>query len=213
MRLYKKISPVVLFILIIGTLITSDSFAVNDVGGNFKPEKAYGRDVLVDRIEDDIVNADILRELDKSNYKIIEVALGEVGNIGGQKFWSWYGFNSYQPWCCCFVSWCADQCGFIEDGIIPKFAQVAYGYNWFKMRNQWLNRYDEPLPGMIIFFDFVNHSIEPIPDGAPDHVGIVKKVEDGIIYCIEGNYNNTCAESSYTIGNPYIFGYGAPNYK
>lgn len=42
---------------------------------------------------------------------IVKVALEQVGNVGGQPFWSWYGFSSRVEWCACFVSWCANQCG------------------------------------------------------------------------------------------------------
>lgn len=36
---------------------------------------------------------------------IVQVALFQVGNVGGQPYWSWYGFNSRVAWCACFVSW------------------------------------------------------------------------------------------------------------
>ena len=45
---------------------------------------------------------------------IVKVALEQVGNVGGQPFWSWYGFGSRVEWCACFVSWCANQCGYNE---------------------------------------------------------------------------------------------------
>ncbi len=35
---------------------------------------------------------------------IVKVALEQVGNVGGQPFWSWYGFGSRVEWCACFVS-------------------------------------------------------------------------------------------------------------
>ena len=41
---------------------------------------------------------------------IVEVALNQIGNIGGETYWSWYGFNERVEWCACFVSWCANQC-------------------------------------------------------------------------------------------------------
>ena len=56
------------------------------------------------------------------NSDIVSVAESQLGNIGGQPYWSWYGFNSRVEWCATFVSWCANQCGYIENGIIPKFA-------------------------------------------------------------------------------------------
>lgn len=61
---------------------------------------------------------------------------GIVGNVGGLKFCRWYGFSGRVEWCACFISWCANQCGYIEKGIIPKFAAVGDGVDWFKARGQ-----------------------------------------------------------------------------
>lgn len=52
---------------------------------------------------------------------IVQVALTQEGN-GGDTYWSWYGFDSRVEWCACFVSWCAEQCGYLESGVIPKFS-------------------------------------------------------------------------------------------
>ena len=41
---------------------------------------------------------------------IVTVALSQVGNVGGQPYWSWYGFSSRVEWCACFVSWCGATC-------------------------------------------------------------------------------------------------------
>ena len=38
---------------------------------------------------------------------IVQVAKQQIGNVGGQPYWSWYGFTSRVEWCACFVSWCA----------------------------------------------------------------------------------------------------------
>lgn len=54
--------------------------------------------------------------------EIVTVALSQLGNVGGQPYWSWYGFGSRVEWCACFVSWCANECGYIDAGVIPKFA-------------------------------------------------------------------------------------------
>ena len=85
---------------------------------------------------------------------IVSVALSQLGNEGGQPYWSWYGFSSRVEWCCCFVSWCANECGYIDTGVIPKYAGTSTGVNWFKERGQWLDGSAEPSPGMIIFYDW-----------------------------------------------------------
>lgn len=139
------------------------------------------------------------------NQAIVEVALTQLGNEGGQPYWSWYGFSSREEWCACFVSWCAEQCGYIEGGFIPKFAGCISGANWFKERNQWQDRNYEPTAGDIIFFDWEG-------DGLTDHVGIVEKCENGVVYTVEGNSGDAVKQRQYTIGSSSIYGYGVPAY-
>ena len=148
----------------------------------------------------------VLYGITTSSEQIVNVALSQVGNVGGQPYWSWYGFNSRVEWCACFVSWCANECGYIETGVIPKFAGVVLGIDWFKTRGQWANNSIEPSPGSIIFFDWQQ-------DGLSDHVGIVEKCENGIIYTIEGNSTgDSCRQREYFVGSSYIYGYGLPAY-
>ena len=119
--------------------------------------------------------------------QIVAVALSQIGNVGGEPYWSWYGFSSRVEWCACFVSWCANQCGYIETGVIPKYAGCVNGVNWFKDRGQWADNDIEPAPGMIIFFDWDNKGSSGPQDGQSDHTGIVERVEDGFVYTVEGN--------------------------
>lgn len=131
---------------------------------------------------------------------IVEIAASQIGNVGGEPYWSWYGFTERVEWCACFVSWCANKCGYL-DTFIPKFAGCSTGVQWFKARNQWADRTTTPEPGMIVFFDWDR-------DGVPDHTGIVEKIENGYVYTIEGNTSDSCRRQQYTVGNPNIFGYG-----
>lgn len=139
------------------------------------------------------------------NQAIVEVALTQLGNQGGQPYWSWYGFNSRVEWCACFVSWCADQCGYIESGLVPKFAGCMDGANWFKSNGKWQDRTYEPKVGDIIFFDWEG-------DGTTDHVGIVEKCENGTVYTVEGNSGDACKQRQYAVGSSNIYGYGIPAY-
>ena len=139
------------------------------------------------------------------NQAIVEVALTQLGNQGGQPYWSWYGFNSRVEWCACFVSWCADQCGYIESGLVPKFAGCVDGSNWFKSNGKWQDRTYEPKVGDIIFFDWEG-------DGTTDHVGIVEKCENGTVYTVEGNSGDACKQRQYAVGSSNIYGYGIPAY-
>ncbi len=145
--------------------------------------------------------------------EIVTVALSQIGNVGGQPYWSWYGFGSRVEWCACFVSWCANECGYIDAGVIPKFAGCVTGVQWFRDRGLWMDNAAEPRPGDIIFFDWNNPGGSSGPqDGEADHVGIVEKVENGIVYTIEGNSGDSCRENHYPIGYYEILGYGCPQY-
>lgn len=139
------------------------------------------------------------------NQAIVEIALTQLGNEGGQPYWSWYGFDGRVEWCACFVSWCADQCGYLDSGIIPKFSLCSDGVDWFSGNGQWQNRSYEPSAGDIIFFDWDG-------DGTTDHVGIVEKCENGIVYTVEGNSGDACKQNQYSVGSSSIYGYGVPAY-
>ena len=147
-----------------------------------------------------------------SDDQIVTVALSQIGNVGGEPYWSWYGFGSRVEWCACFVSWCANECGYIDTGVIPKFAGCVNGVQWFKDRGQWMDGSAEPVPGMIIFFDWDNKGSSGPQDGLSDHVGIVQKVENGIVYTVEGNSGDSCRVNQYTVGHYEILGYGIPQY-
>ena len=141
--------------------------------------------------------------------EIVTVALSQVGNVGGEPYWSWYGFDSRVEWCACFVSWCANECGYIEAGVIPKFAACAsQGVPWFQEHGLWQAGNYEPRPGDLIFFDWAAGG----QDGHADHVGIVERVENGRVYTVEGNSDDAVRQSSYPIGYHEIYGYGTPAY-
>ena len=128
---------------------------------------------------------------------LVAVALSQVGNVGGETYWRWYGFDERVDWCAIFVSWCANECGYLEDGVIPSFAVCYAGEDWFKAREQWQDNAYTPTPGDIIFFDW-DYPEEGGQDDNPKHVGIVEKVENGTVYTIGGT---SCRQKSYTVGS------------
>ena len=143
---------------------------------------------------------------------IVKAALSQVGNAGGEPYWSWYGFNSREEWCACFVSWCFNECGYLDTGTAPKFAGCVGGVEWFRSREQWADNTIEPAPGMIVFFDWNDPNGASGPqDGEADHVGIVEKCENGIVYTIEGNSGDACRQNQYPVGYYEILGYGILN--
>ena len=135
------------------------------------------------------------------NGQIVSVALTQLGNQGGQKFWSWYGFDSHVAWCACFASWCGNQAGLIESGKMPKFSLCDDGIAWFQSKGKWKSRGYSPAPGTLIFFDWNG-------DGTSDHVGIVEKTEGSTVYTVEGNSSDAVSQRSYNINSGTIMGYG-----
>ena len=134
----------------------------------------------------------------------MQVALTQEGN-SGDIYWSWYGFDNRVEWCACFVSWCAEHCGYLESGAIPKFSLCSDGVDWFSSNGQFKDASYVPAAGDIIFFDWEN-------DGTIDHVGIVESVTNGVVNTIEGNSGDKVARRSYSMGSDSIYGYGVPAY-
>ena len=179
-----------------------------------------GADEAAERWAFDAEQRDILAQLaDFSNAKlwqtvlhgaagsgdIVETALSQVGNVGGFPYWSWYGFSSRVEWCACFVSWCANECGYIEAGAVPKFSYCPTGVQWFRDAGLWLPGGSEPAPGDIVFFDWNG-------DGISDHVGIVESCDGSTVSTVEGNSSDSCRQRSYGVGSSSIMGYGTPMY-
>ena len=135
------------------------------------------------------------------NRQLVNIAKSQLGNEGGEKFWSWYGFTSREEWCACFVSWCADQAGLIQSGAVPKFSLCTDGKNWFQNQGKWQGAGSMPSPGAIVFFDWEH-------DGTCDHVGIVERCDGTTVYTIEGNSGDAVKERSYAISSNSIMGYG-----
>ena len=165
------------------------------------------------REENRSIWSSVLYGIHEADEQIVAVALSQVGNVGGRPYWSWYGFSERVEWCACFASWCANECGYIEEGILPQFAACGQGVRWFQERGQWADGSVEPVPGALIFFDWDSpNGLSGPQDNDPDHVGIVEKVEDGYVYTVEGNISNSVVQRRFSVGNYQIIGYGLPAY-
>lgn len=115
------------------------------------------------------------------------------------KYWTYATGSAYSdgastPWCAAFVSWCADQCGYVESGLFPKTAGVAAILAHFEADPNLgsvvdFADYDYPRPGDIVCYGSASGS----GSACTDHVGIVVSVEgnssDGYsyFYTVEGN--------------------------
>ena len=131
---------------------------------------------------------------------LINTAMSQLGNVGGEPYWTWFGFGMRVEWCAIFVSWCEDQCGYIKNDKAPSFAMVEDGAAWFKNHGQWLGEESAPEAGDLVFFDWNL-------DGEPNHVGIVTAVTDDLLFTVEGNSNDRCRQKRYSLSDPVIYGY------
>ena len=133
------------------------------------------------------------------NQAVVDIAKSQVGNVGGQPYWSWYGFNSRVEWCACFVSLCYNQAGKSE----PRFAGCEWqGVPWFQSHGQWGARgYENIAPGDAIFFDWDL-------DGTADHVGIVIGTDGSRVYTEQNNSAAAGRKQRYALTSQLINGSG-----
>lgn len=148
---------------------------------------------------------EVLYGIGTGNREIVAVAMSQIGNVGGEPYWSWYGFSYRVEWCACFVSWCADQAGLIQKEVVPKFSVCTDGVALFQAKRKWQGGGSVPTPGSLIFFDWNQ-------DGASDHVGIVESCDGTTVHTIEGNSGDAVKQNSYTVNSQSILGYGLVTY-
>ncbi len=122
--------------------------------------------------------------------------------MGGQPYWSWYGFDYRVEWCATFVSWAFNQVGYSE----PKFAACqSQGIPYYSSMGRWASRgYEHIAAGDAIFFDWEG-------DGSSDHVGIVIGTDGTRVYTVEGNSGDACKVRDYDLNSSVIMGYGLMN--
>lgn len=139
---------------------------------------------------------------------IVQIALSQLGQVGGRPYWSWYGFNGRVEWCAIFVSWCADQAGFLDNDIIFKHSSCTAGVDTWRSRGLFQNRASGyvPKPGDIIYFLWTPG------DSGSDHVGIVESSNGSVVNTIEGNSGDAVRQNVYDLSDPSIIGYATPLY-
>lgn len=168
---------------------------------NFSESQKKDVEDLLNDFYNDLWMATIYGLPIRNSNSIVSIALSQVGNVGGDPYWSWYGFESRVEWCAIFVSWVMNQAG-VDESVLPKFSVVSTGVNWLKAKGAWHESDYIPTSSDIIFFDWEN-------DGIPNHVGIVEYSDDNYVYTIEGNSNDECKRNSYNLNSSVIYGYGS----
>ena len=173
---------------------------------------------------------------------IVNIAMSQIGYFEGNsleeisgctpgqdnytEYGLWYNNLQEKPggfekaaWCAMFVSWCAKQAGISSDTMYYH-AYTVFGVNWFLERNLAYTRQQvvdgeyTPISGDIIYFKS-NRNTEKV-----NHVGIVVRYENGILYAVEGNTNDTAYSTtggqvclkSYEISDTFIQYICSPNY-
>ena len=137
-------------------------------------------------------------------------------HAGGEKYWSYMGFGERVSWCACFVSWCANQCGFIDDGTIAKTA-LAEGFADYVRDNPdkgSLSKNDgsyTPRIGDIFVESPDDWNVNN--DNNAQHTGIVVDVDAGAgtFTTVEGNSSDMCRKRVYQIGHDIDY-FVTPNY-
>lgn len=156
----------------------------------------------------DLSNVTFVNGTRTENQDVINLALSQVGQTGGQPYWSYYGFSSRVEWCACFVHWCMRHTS-SASGSYPTTSNNAYCQtvaNNFMAIGQWGDRsYTNLVAGDTIFFDWQG-------DGHTDHIGLVIGTDGTNVYTVEGNSGDAVKVKSYPIGSSVIYGYGLMNY-
>ena len=94
------------------------------------------------------------------NSEIILVAKAQIGNEEDISSGNGMALMNMLHGCACYVSWCANECGYIEKRNNTKFSVCTDGINWFKDKNEWYDRGESyyPIIGDIIFFDWYDEN-------------------------------------------------------
>lgn len=140
--------------------------------------------------------------------KFVDIALAESGTVEDYnnmtKYGEWFGMDG-ESWCAMFVSWCANQAGLLvtsnnKNGIIPKYASVALGMEWYKnkqrfgVKGSYLPKY-----GDILFLKT-----------KASHTAIVVGYDaaNNKLYTIEGNFSDKVCKVWRNADDSRITGYG-----
>lgn len=148
----------------------------------------------------------VTRNISGDTGKLAEIAIKELGNANGEKYWRWAGFENRMEWSAVFVSWVANEAGYLDQGRVLQTPSVLNMFNWFKEEEKFKGPEEEytPQSGDIVFFDWAGGKT------GKDHVGIVEYADGNIVQVIEGNSNNLVRRKTYSLTSNVISGYGIP---
>ncbi len=159
---------------------------------------------------------------------VVDLALQQLPETGA-KFWNYIfggGFynGSATPWCACFVTWTLDHTTYnntpvkniIDVRAGGKSGAGAGGYLEYASEHGMLKYNDScsmysgkngnsytPKAGDLVIFSWDADWDGVASSNAPghDHIGIVEKAENGVLYTIEGNSSNAVRQKTYSLSN------------
>ena len=121
-----------------------------------------------------------------------------------------YAVKNSDDWCDIFTTVIFQREGLSD--LIGRECGVERHIHIFKRLGIWNEDGNStPKAGDIITFNWDQNSQQN--DGWADHIGIVEKVENGIIHTIEGNSNDEVKRNTYRIGHGNIRGFATPRYR
>ena len=151
--------------------------------------------------------------------KVLQIAQAEVGTRESGDNGTLYArdldaihyFNTPKQnlaWCAVFVCWCFVQAYGADAARRVLFqpeqdncaAACSYAANYYRQRGRFGL---SPKIGAQIFFG----------ENAGDHTGLVYACDAARVYTVEGNTDDRVARRSYDLTNPWIAGYGYPDYE
>ena len=122
-----------------------------------------------------------------------------------------YKMTKTDAWCACFVSAVAILADCAD--IIPTEVSCTKMLQAFQASGDYTeNDNHVPETGDVCFYNWDNPPANGDNVGNPDHVGIVREARDGVVYVIEGNYDNAVKVRKIAVGDKRIRGYGLPDY-
>lgn len=120
-----------------------------------------------------------------------------------------YKLQYDDAWCAATMSYIGIALG-ISHVLLPE-CSCAKMIELYKAQGRWEERDDYvPRPGDLVMYDWQAQSGECT--GAPDHVGMVEKVEGKTITVIEGNYDNQVKRRDICVEYVKVRGYCLPDY-
>lgn len=121
-----------------------------------------------------------------------------------------YKLKYTDSWCAGTMSALAIKLGYTD--IMPVECSCGQMIELAKKMGIWQeNDSYIPLPADEILYDWDDNGVGD-NTGWPDHIGLVEKVENGIITVIEGNYSDSVKRRNIAVNGKYIRGFITPRY-